>query len=226
MEDRHLAPLGGLLHRRLGGLRLFILLLIFIRFCRPGLRYRPPFRSHGVCRHGSFPTGGCGEAGIGQGPVWAQFYPAPGAEIRFHRELLPAIVTELGNFRSLFVDRRFTDFFMDHRPPWRFGGFSRFGFHNRAPDNMFGYIPFYRTGMRLCQRFHGTFHGNLHGRLDFGFFHRRHMITGCRQYLAFRLGDNRGLLFYRFHNLPDLGTPGRGGRLRFVCCFRFRCLGK
>ena len=38
MEDGHLASLGGLLHRRLGWLRLFILEIIVVGLFRPGRR--------------------------------------------------------------------------------------------------------------------------------------------------------------------------------------------
>ena len=123
MEDGHLASLGCLLYRGLGWLRLFILDLILIRFFRMERGYLLPFGSQGICRHMSFLMGRRGEAGIGQGPVLAQSRPAPGAEVRLLREFLPAVMTELGDFRRLFMDRRFVDFFMDFRPPGRFGGF-------------------------------------------------------------------------------------------------------
>ena len=109
----------------------------------------------------------------------------------------------------------FMDFFMDLRPPGRFGCFPCFGFHDRAPHNMFGNIPSCRADLRLCQRFHGAFHGNLHGRLDFRFFHGRDVITGCRGYLPFRLSQQREPFLRGFHYLPDLGTPRRGNRLLF-----------
>ena len=106
MEDGHLASLGSLLHRGFGRLRLFILDLILIGFFRPERGYRLPFGNHGICRYRSFLTGGWGKAGIGQGPVLSQPCPAPGAEVRLQRKLLPAVMTELGDFRRLFMDRR------------------------------------------------------------------------------------------------------------------------
>jgi hypothetical protein len=126
-------------------------------------------------------------------------------------------MTKLGDLHGLFMDWRFVDFFMDLRPPGRFGGFPRFGFNHRAPHTMFGTIPPERADLRLCQRFHRTFHGNFHGRLDFGFSHGRDVVMrrlGRLGYLAFRLRDNRNL-FCGFRDLPDLGAPGRGNGLRF-----------
>ena len=138
-------------------------------------------------------------------------------------------MTELGDSRRLFLDRgfveqRFMGFFMDLRPPGRFGSFPHFGFYYRAPHHMFGDLPFWRADLRLCQGFHGPFHGNLHGRLNFGFSHRGDIITGCPGYFPFRLIGN-GNLFGRFHDLPDLCTPGRGNGL-FGRGGLFRSLGK
>ena len=111
-----------LFHRGFGWLWLLILDLLLIGFFRPGRGYRLFLGRHGICRYRSSLTGSRGKAGIGQGPVLAQPCPAPGAEVRLQRELLPAIMTELGDFRRFFRNRGFMDFFMDLRPPGRFGG--------------------------------------------------------------------------------------------------------
>ena len=143
-----------------------------------------PFSSHRICRYGSFLTGAGGVRVLVRVRFWPSRVPHPGQKFASSRELLPAVMTELGDFRRLFLDRRFVEqrflgFFMDLRPPGRFGSFPHFGFYDRAPHHMFGNIPSWRADLRLCQGFHGTFHGNLHGRLDFGFFHGRDIITGC-----------------------------------------------
>ena len=224
MKDGHLAALGSLFDRGLRWLRFLILDLILIRFFRPERGCRPPFGDHGICRHGSFLAGSRGYAGIGQGPVLAQPCPATGAEIRLPRKLLPAVMTELGNYCGffmdrlfidrLFIDRLFADVFMDFRSTERFFGFLDFRFHNRTPHNMFGDIPSCRADLGMFQGFQGTFHGNLHGRLDFGFFYGGNVVTGCRWYLAFRIRCTRSPSC-GFRYLPDLGTPRRGNGLFF-----------
>ena len=215
MEDGHLASPGCFFYRGFRWLRLFILNLILIGFFRPERGHLLPFGSQGISRHRSFLMGEGGKAGIGQGPVQTKSRPAPRAEVRLLRELLPAVMTELGDPRRLFRNLRFVDCFRDFRPPGRFGNFPRFGFNNRAPSAMFGNIPSERADLRLCKGFHRTFHGNFHGRLDFGFFHGRDIVTIRRGYPAFSISDN-GNLCDKFRHLPDLGTPRGSNRLYFT----------
>lgn len=134
-------------------------------------------------------------------------------------------MTELGDLPGLFMDGRFVSFFMGFLLPGRFGGFTRSGFNNRAPHDMFVTIPPERADLGLCQRFHCTFHGNFHGRLDFRFFHGRDMFTRCRNLIAFSASD-KGNLFYRFCNLPYLGALRGGNWFRFPWGFLFRSLGE
>ena len=96
MENCHLASRGCLLYRGLGGLRLFILEIIIIGFFSPDRGGRLPFRNYRICGHGSFLTGGRGEAGIGQGPVLTQPCPAPGTEVGRMGQFLSAVMAELG----------------------------------------------------------------------------------------------------------------------------------
>lgn len=138
MEDSHLASLGSSLYRGFGRLRLFILDLILIRLFCPWRRNRPPFGYHGICRNRSSLKGGRREAGVGKGPVLAQPCSAPGAEISFRGNLLPAVMTELGHIHGLFMDRGLVDFLMDDRPAgWFCCDFCGFRFHDRAPHDMF-----------------------------------------------------------------------------------------
>ena len=135
-------------------------------------------------------------------------------------------MTELGDFRRLFMERRFTGFFRGFLPAGRFFHLPYFGFHYRAPrGGMLGDTSLWRADRGLCQWLHGALHGNLHGRLNLGFFHRRSNFTGCRGSLTLGFSDNGGL-FCGFRHLTDLGTPGWGDWLSLGKGFLFRNFGE
>ena len=203
MEDGHLASPGSLLHRGFGWLRLFILDLILIRFFRPGRRCRPSFRSHRICRHRSFLMRGRGEAGIGQGPVLAQPCPASGTEIRLQGNLLPAVMTELGDIRRLFMDGRFVDFFMDFWPTGRFGSFPSVRIPQPGAASHVRRYPVLSGGPAVVPGVSWHFSWQPSWPTGLQVFSRRDVITRCLGYLPFGHPRQREP-FYGFRDLPDL----------------------
>src|SRR5271157_4952210 len=92
VQDCHLTAFWCLLDGGSGrdGSLLIDLIIFFI------FRHRTVFMSRGI-RPGCFPFGmRWGSTGVWKGPALVQFRPASGAEVCRMRQLLPAVVAELG----------------------------------------------------------------------------------------------------------------------------------